>query len=271
MTISILSSQRGYVRRLSECAVPVEAGLDLHRAAHDRIIDYKLQEAMGGLGRGVGIVPGFCSDKPGYSSPWHYHDCEMQIGIVLEGSVEMAFADGQFSRIGKWDIAMIPGGVAHDVSNPSADYVTIEFTVPGSFGTIETCPPPAGTPSEAVKLGVSDALRTGETRGLLIYAYPVKPPYDERYAIGRERRSRVQPFEPALLMHGEEYLLLYVTQGTRTIELDGEEAILAAGDLLVLPGGVLCRDLDASQEHEALTITLRRCDAPVSAGEIKGL
>jgi quercetin dioxygenase-like cupin family protein len=255
------AERRGYVRRASECLVAIEVGgAELHRAAHNSVIDYRLQEAMQGGGRGVGTVPGFCSDKPSFSSPWHHHDCEMQIGIVLDGSVEMAFADGDFSRIGKWDIGMIPGGVAHDVSNPSADFLTTEFTFPGTFATIETPPPPFGTPTNAVKWGMSDAVRTGEERGLLFYSYPVNPAYADRYAVGRERRSRVAPFVSASITHDEDYRLYYLTQGTRTFELNGEPHRLNSGDLLVLPGGVECTDLDASEEHELVTITLRLRD-----------
>jgi hypothetical protein len=93
-------------------------------------------------------------------------------------------------------------------------------------------------------------------RGLLFYEYPVNAPYNARYAVGRQRRSRLGSFVQGEFAHNDELLLLYVTQGSRTIAMNGEQTVLERGDLLVLPGGVECRDVDASQEHEAVCIRL---------------
>jgi len=247
-----------YVRRAKDHLVALKPGGDTHRDAHNHIVDYRLQDIMSNSARGVATVPGFCEDKPGFASPWHYHDCEMQIGIVMDGSVEMAFADGEFSRIVKGDIGMVPGGVVHDVSHPSADYLAAEFTFPGSFETIDAPPPPAGSETAASSWGVNAARRTDDRFGILFYEYPVPAASSQRYAVGRQRRSRVTPFEAHALTHGDEHLLLFVVQGTRTIRLDGAEEILGPGDLLVLPGGTVCTDVGASDEHEAITIGLRR-------------
>lgn len=263
MSLTDQMVRQAHIRRAKDFVTALKSGGDTHRDAHNSVIDYRLQDIMGGTARSVGTVPGFCEDKPAFGSPWHYHDCEMQIGIVLDGSVEMALADGEYTRIATGDIGMIPGGVIHDVSHPSADYLTTEFSFPGTFETIDAPPPPAGSSSAAVKLGISAAMRSGERGGLLFYDYPVAAPYDERYRLRRHRRSRVAPFEEHSLRHADEYLLLYVMKGTRTLRVDDREEVLGPGDLLVLPGGIDVTDLDASEEHEALGISLLpRANAP---------
>jgi quercetin dioxygenase-like cupin family protein len=251
---------RACVRKRIHCIAQPASGdaKDLHRAQHTGVIDYKLQEITNNNVRAVGAVRGFCADKPGMTSPWHYHNCDMQIGVVLHGSVEMAFAADGFARIGKHDVSMIPGGTPHDVSEPSSDYTGVEFTFPGDFGTTETLAPPRGTPSVAVNWGLNDATRVGAERGLVFYRYPVSAPYNARYAIHRQRRVRIGAFTPGSLMHDHELSLLYVTQGTRTIMLYGDQIVLETGDLLVLPGGVACEDIGAADEHEAICIDLLR-------------
>ena len=180
----------------------------------------------------------------------------MQIGIVLDGSVEMAYSENEYSRMGVGDIGMIPGGVIHDVSHASADFLTTEFTFPGSFATIDAPAPLTGTPSAAAIMGVSAAIRSKEADGLLYYSYPVAEPYAKRYAVERQRRSRVEAFAPHSLAHDDDYQILYVTKGQRMVAMDGEEACLEPGDLLVLPQGVEAKDVDASEEHEAICIRL---------------
>lgn len=251
-----MTASKGFVRKAADCTIVPPGQEDaLHRASQSAF-DFRLQEMTGDMARGMGILTGFCADKPHYASPWHYHECEMQIGIVLDGSVEMAFTESDVSRIAKGDICLIPGGVIHDVTHPSSDYVTTEFTFPGSFATIDALVPAAGSPSKGRRLGISDALRSGEERGFIRYDYPVESPYDERYAVSRDRLSRIDPFVPGLIENEHDLFLLFVLQGRRVVELNGDNLVLEAGDLLVLPRGSSCMDMDASPEHEALRIHL---------------
>jgi quercetin dioxygenase-like cupin family protein len=256
-TSEIEARLRGHVRKAKDCLITMRGAdpKDMHRAVEAQAVEYRLQEITNDGARAVGTAPGF-SAPAGMRAPWHYHDCDMQIGVVLGGSVEGAYADQERWRIGKSDIIMVPGGAAHDVSEASADYEATEFTFPGTFATIESKAPPRGTSSTAVRLGINEAIRSGAARGLLFYDYPVSAPYSARYAVGRQRRSRVEPFVQGQLVHDAELLLLYVTQGSRTVVMNGEQTVLERGDLLVLPGGVECRDVDASEEHESLSIRL---------------
>ena len=259
MTISEPGQVRGYVRKLKDCVIELPAPADdLHRAVHTRVVDYSLPQITGNSARAMGMVPGFCADKPNFNSPWHNHDCEMQIGFVREGSVELGFVDGDLSRTGKGDVVMIPGGQPHVVDNASSDYVGTEFTFPGTFRTIDAKMPPAGTRSPCRKWGVSDAIRGEEMRGLIIYDYPVEAPYSARYALSRQRRSRVSPFVSGSLKHNDDFRLLYVTQGARMVIMDGVKSLMEEGDLLILPGGIECLDVEASDEHEALCMSLLR-------------
>ena len=245
-----------HVRKLRDCAAHHEGGDDgLHRGGQ-QAFDYGLQAITEGQARGMGILPEFCADKPAYSSPWHYHECSMQIGVVLGGSVELGFAPDNISRLTTGDIMLIPGGVVHSVGNPSADYATVEFTFPGSFGTAEA-PEPRYAPGErcqAQMLSASQALRVDSHRGLVRYAYPVCPPHNRTYRLVREWRSRVVDFSPGEFDSTEGLLLLLVLSGWREIALDGRTERLEPCDLLVLGEGATCADLDASEGHEALVI-----------------
>jgi quercetin dioxygenase-like cupin family protein len=232
---------------------------EAHRAAHSALIDYRLPEITGGAARGVGTVPGFCMDKPAFKSPWHYHECRMQIDLILEGSVEVALQSERRMRLEKGDVVFIPGKSLHDISYPSADYQVVEFTFPEAFTTIEADMPAPGLPTAARAWGISEAVRTGLTRGILSYAYPVEAPYREGLRIEREYRCRPEPFLPGSLHHDGEFLYLFVIRGSRSVELAGQPEALRSGDLLVLPGSVDCRDIGMSDDYEALIVATRSC------------
>jgi quercetin dioxygenase-like cupin family protein len=260
MTAALANSSilaRAHVRRARDFVVrPKVDPNDLHRAAHPSVVDYRLQEITGDTARAMATMPGFCADKPAFSSPWHYHDCEIQIGLVLDGSVELGFSKDTYSRVKRGDVSLIPGHFMHDVRGASADYQVVEFTFPGSFATIENEVPPPGTPSAARLWGTGAAMRAACKRGLITYVYPVEAPYSDRYRIELERQSRVDAFEPGSLEHEDRFQFLYVIQGTRTIAIEGEQMELGAGDVLVIPRGAQCDDIASSEEHEALRIRM---------------
>jgi mannose-6-phosphate isomerase-like protein (cupin superfamily) len=252
-------TQRANVRLASDCLVAAESPEgDLHRAVHSALIDYGLVQLTEGQIRGFGTVPGFCADKADFSSQWHFHDCEMQIAIVLDGSAEIAFSSSVAQRVSRGDIALIPGQVAHDIRKPSADYQITELTFPGAFGTIETEIPEAGFPTPGRVWGPGAAFHEAEGRGLIGYRYPVESPYSDRFLIRREWRDWGLPFVPASLDHDDEVRVLFVVAGTRTIELDGKQHNLGCNDLLTLPPAVECADIATSDDHEAIWIHLRK-------------
>jgi mannose-6-phosphate isomerase-like protein (cupin superfamily) len=85
------------------------------------------------------------SATPGVSTAlttgWHYHLCEMQIGVILKGWVDMQFEDGTERRVVAGDVIMIPGGLRHNETAISDDFEDIELTVPADIGTV-ACEPP---------------------------------------------------------------------------------------------------------------------------------
>jgi hypothetical protein len=142
----------------------------------------------------------------------------------------------------------------HDVGQPSSDYQVAEFTFPGPFATIEAPAPARGSPTPGRLWGTTDAVRGADARGLIPYAYPIPQSHSARYWIAHERRSRLDAFEPGSLRHENRFQLIFVTQGSREISIAGEASTLGVGDLLVIPQSAECRDLAASDDHEALRI-----------------
>lgn len=228
-----------------------------HRSAAGWTIDYRLQEATNDMARAISTVPGHFIDKPAFGSPWHYHDCDLQVAFVLEGSIELGYAADTYSRAGKGDILFIPGHTLHDVSNPSSDYQVAEITFPGTFGTTEAEMPLPGAATAARTWGSSAAVRLGERSGIIDYRYPVEAPYDSAFAIRRQVRSRTEDFVPSAERHEDRCRFTIVTKGWREVEQDGETIRLDIGDILVVPAGTDCRNLAVADDYEAIEVRQR--------------
>lgn len=232
-----------------------DAGGDHHRAVHQSLIDYGLPKLTGGLARGMATVAGFTNDKPDFRSPWHYHECHLQVSIVVAGSAEIGFDEAFFVRVGPGDIAFIPGQVIHDVREPSANYQVAELTFPDTFNTIAAPAPIPGLRHDGRIWGQNCAVRCGATGGYVRYAYPVPAGLDSTYHIMRGRRSRLDPFCTTLLDSAKPFQFLLMLAGRRTLSIDGIVAEAGAADLLVLPRGAICHDLDASADYEGLWLS----------------
>lgn len=244
------------LRKAADCRIemPHQPG-QAHRSAAGWMIDYKVQELTENTARAISTVPGQFVDKPAFGSPWHYHDCELQVAIVLEGSIELGYRGDSYARAIKGDILFIPGETMHDVSAPSANYVVAEITFPGTFATTEAPMPARDIETPGVTLGPSAAERTGVTHGIIEYRYPVGGGLDGRYAIRRLTRSRVDAFEPGMRSHEDVCRFTMVMQGWRVVDTgDGNVQRAEAGDLLVIPAGASYRDVDASDDYEAVEV-----------------
>jgi mannose-6-phosphate isomerase-like protein (cupin superfamily) len=105
-------------------------------------IDLGTQEASNGKMR-VQITRA----KEGLVKPtgWHTHICEGQFVYMLEGYLDLAFADGTV-RVKAGDSIYIPGGVPHNETGTSDKFDLIEISMPAKMET-EPCDPPPGMPA----------------------------------------------------------------------------------------------------------------------------
>ena len=85
------------------------------------------------------------STTAGLSEPtgWHFHKCEGQFVYMLDGWLELQFADGETVRLEEGDSVYIPGYAPHNEIRTSDAFELLEFSVPADMGT-EVCDPPAG-------------------------------------------------------------------------------------------------------------------------------
>ena len=67
---------------------------------------------------------------------WHYHVCESQLCYVMKGSIDLEFEDGVKRRMKEGDVFYIPGGMKHNETALSDDYMYMEITVPANLGTV---------------------------------------------------------------------------------------------------------------------------------------
>jgi mannose-6-phosphate isomerase-like protein (cupin superfamily) len=83
------------------------------------------------------------SATAGMSRPtgWHRHLCEMQFVYVLDGWLDLEFADRPTVRLEKGDSILIPGGTPHNEIRTSDTFEILEVSVPAQMGT-EACDPP---------------------------------------------------------------------------------------------------------------------------------
>ena len=76
----------------------------------------------------------------------HYHICEGQFVIMLNGWVDLVFENGDEVRIGEGDSLYIPGGLRHNETATSDTFELLEVTLPANMGR-EACDPPEGMAS----------------------------------------------------------------------------------------------------------------------------
>lgn len=84
------------------------------------------------------------SASAGMSRPtgWHRHLCDAQFVYVLDGWLELEFADRPTVRLEKGDSILIPGGTPHNEIRTADVFEILEVSVPAQMGT-EPCDKPA--------------------------------------------------------------------------------------------------------------------------------
>jgi len=80
-------------------------------------------------------------DKPALTG-WHYHTCESQLCYVVRGSIDLEFEDGVKRTMREGDCFYIPGGMKHNETTISEDYVYLKVSTPGQLGTVPCEAPP---------------------------------------------------------------------------------------------------------------------------------
>ena len=109
-------------------------------------LDAGLEEASGGRVRAtLSTATGAMVTETG----WHYHECEMQIGYITKGWIEMQYEDGTEVRLEAGDIMFVPGGVKHNELRTSDDIAGLEISIPAQMGTVPCEKPEGWTPKKA--------------------------------------------------------------------------------------------------------------------------
>ena len=103
-------------------------------------LDTGAKEASGGR---VNITLSTASGAMTTETGWHYHTCEMQIGYITKGWIELQYEDGTEIRLEAGDVMFVPGGVKHNEIRTSDDISGIEITIPAGMGTVP-CEKPKG-------------------------------------------------------------------------------------------------------------------------------
>jgi len=108
-------------------------------------LDAGLEEASGGRVRAtLSTATGAMVTETG----WHYHECEMQIGYITQGWIELQYEDGTEVRLEAGDIMFVPGGVKHNELRTSDDIAGLEITIPGQMGTVSCAKPEGWKPKQ---------------------------------------------------------------------------------------------------------------------------
>ena len=110
------------------------------RRAFFQYADLGVIEASGGRMR---VQKTSASDGLSEPTGWHYHKCEGQFVYMLEGWLDLQFADGETVRLEAGDSVYIDGYAPHNETATSDRFELLEFSVPADMGT-EVCDAPEG-------------------------------------------------------------------------------------------------------------------------------
>jgi len=101
-------------------------------------LDPGVVEASGGR---MSVILSAAHGAMAEETGWHYHECEMQLGLITRGWIDMQYEDGTEIRLEAGDVMFVPGGVKHNEVGTSADIAGIEVTIPAGMGTVPCDPP----------------------------------------------------------------------------------------------------------------------------------
>lgn len=111
-------------------------------------LDAGLAEASGGR---VSLTLSAATGAMVIETGWHFHECEMQIGYITQGWIELQYEDGTEVRLEAGDVMFVPGGVRHNELRTSDDISGLEITIPAAMGTVSCAKPDGWQPKSAVQ------------------------------------------------------------------------------------------------------------------------
>jgi quercetin dioxygenase-like cupin family protein len=108
------------------------------KRAYFKYRDLNMGDASGGLVRGQEVRAVQSIDNTNDAATrWHYHTYGAQFIYVLEGWADLALPGGVIHRVTPGTFVSIAGGEIHNEIAISADFRSLEITVPtGEFDTI---------------------------------------------------------------------------------------------------------------------------------------
>jgi uncharacterized RmlC-like cupin family protein len=96
-------------------------------------LDAGIAEASQGRMR---VTRSSASQAMSQETGWHYHECEIQLGFITQGWIELQYEDGTEIRLEAGDFMFVPGGVKHNELRTSTDLAGLEVTLPANMGTV---------------------------------------------------------------------------------------------------------------------------------------
>lgn len=229
-------------------------GQDAHRATQAPPHDYGLESVT----RGAARAAAFFLPLPGVPGPtftttdWHFHECQLQLAIVLRGQIDIWFAADRPQRVQAGELMVIPGGVPHLASNPSPDYSVLELTLPAGFTTVP-CEAPSreGSRSGCVARLSASAARTPEGWSAGHYNRP-DPITDDVWVSGFQYGTGEHQLAPGLGRTG----ILIVTAGSCVARAPGrEQHRLNSFDALVIDAAEAAI-AEATEDFAAVLVNL---------------
>ena len=84
------------------------------------------------------------TNDPGQAqaNDWHYHTCDLQFLLVLNGWMELEIAGEGLVHLDKGDSIFLPGGTVHHEVDTSEDFELLEISEPAELGTVPCAEPP---------------------------------------------------------------------------------------------------------------------------------
>jgi mannose-6-phosphate isomerase-like protein (cupin superfamily) len=207
---------------------------------------------------------------PGKAVPLHRHPVN-QYMFVVEGELEVRFGSRAI-RAKRNELVIIPAGMAHHSTNPTTEReVHLEFVAPNRSHWTEFIKPGEVVDEDAEPFPEGFSLLRREDES-------IRPPgpfpgFSRQVLLDRSTGGdfasfnidRTQPGGRGPAMHIHRFDQYFLTlEGSLSMEIAGEEFVLAPGTWIPIPAGVPHRNWNASEAEEAHLVI--NCPGHLSSG-----